>query len=288
MLKASGYLWERNLFMKAYKGFNKDMTCRGFQYEEWKTYETNEAMCCETGFHACENPLDCFSYYGPNSSEYHEVECEGKIDRNHDLFTDSKFACTKIKIGGKISIFDMVNEFLEMRKKETNNNVSFSPRSVSDIFGSNQVSTSTETDGIAHVLGYNSISCSTRNHGIAYSMGDGSCSVSTEIQGISMVEGGGGISSATGELGSANLKGKFGVSCVTGTSGGASVENANCIAVAWGYDGRTKGVIGSYLVLADWGSNGFNDAQMVRVDGEKIKADTWYTMKDGVIVEAEG
>lgn len=51
--------------MKAYKGFNKDMTCRGFQYEEGKTYETDKAELCKEGFHACENPLDCFNYYAP-------------------------------------------------------------------------------------------------------------------------------------------------------------------------------------------------------------------------------
>lgn len=54
--------------MKAYKGFNKDMTCRGFQYEVGKTYETDEADLCNSGFHACKNPLDCFKYYSPAKS----------------------------------------------------------------------------------------------------------------------------------------------------------------------------------------------------------------------------
>ena len=48
--------------MKAYKGFNTDMTCRGFKFEEGKTYEEPEAKLCKSGFHACENPLDCFNY----------------------------------------------------------------------------------------------------------------------------------------------------------------------------------------------------------------------------------
>ena len=67
--------------MKAYKGFNKDMTCRGFQYEEGKTYETDEAKMCESGFHACEDPLDCFGYYNPAESVYHEVEIEDNGER---------------------------------------------------------------------------------------------------------------------------------------------------------------------------------------------------------------
>lgn len=59
--------------IKSYKGFNKDMTCRGFQYEE----ETADA--CHSGFHACEYPLDCFNYYSPNESVYHEVEQSGEF-----------------------------------------------------------------------------------------------------------------------------------------------------------------------------------------------------------------
>ena len=91
--------------MKAYKGFNKDMTCRGFQYEEGKTYETEKANVCECGFHACENPLDCMKYYRPNESVYHEVEMDGEIDGGGN---DSKIASTKITIGAKLSIAGMV------------------------------------------------------------------------------------------------------------------------------------------------------------------------------------
>lgn len=272
--------------MKAYKGFDKGMTCRDFQYEEGKTYEEDKAQCCVTGFHACENPIDCFNYYLFPFSEYHEVECEGKID-NHNVFSnDSKLACTKIKIGKKISIFDMVNKFLENIKKGINIGYCTILPSVSDIFGANKISASIEFNTVSHTIGYNSISCSTGRKGIAYSVGDGSCSASTESMGISMVEGIEGISSATGRMGSAVLNGEFGISCTTGRMGGACVENTNCIAVAWGEDGRAKGVIGSYLVLTDRLGNDFNGAQMVRVDGKKIKADTWYTMVHGEIVEA--
>ena len=60
--------------IKTYKGFNKDMTCRDFQYEEGKEYETDRAEACKCGFHACEYPLDVFSYYPPGTSVYHKVE----------------------------------------------------------------------------------------------------------------------------------------------------------------------------------------------------------------------
>ena len=91
--------------MKAYKGFNRDLTCKGFQYEEGKEFETERAECCETGFHACEYPLDTFRYYSPNDSVFHEVELNGEIDRENK---GSKVCATKIKIGAKISIAGLV------------------------------------------------------------------------------------------------------------------------------------------------------------------------------------
>lgn len=87
--------------MKAYKGFNKDMTCRGFQYEIGKTYETDKAKLCSSGFHACENPLDCFGYYAPGTSRYCEVEIEDNGERNDD---DSKVVGKKITIGAELTV----------------------------------------------------------------------------------------------------------------------------------------------------------------------------------------
>ena len=87
--------------IKTYKGFNKDMTCRDFQYEEGKEYVTEKAEACECGFHACEYPLDVFSYYPPGTSVYHEVEQSGDFDKSDS----DKVASTKIKIGARIDIY---------------------------------------------------------------------------------------------------------------------------------------------------------------------------------------
>ena len=73
--------------MKAYKGFNKDMTCRGFKFEEGKEYHEDSAVLCDCGFHACEAPLDCFGYYSPAESVYHEVELDEVSDERE---SDSK------------------------------------------------------------------------------------------------------------------------------------------------------------------------------------------------------
>ena len=70
--------------MRAFKGFNKDLTCRGYQYEEGKEFHTERAECCDTGFHACEYPLDCFGYYDPAHSVFYEVELSGEMDKSGD------------------------------------------------------------------------------------------------------------------------------------------------------------------------------------------------------------
>ena len=101
--------------MKAYKGFGKDMKCRDFQYEEGKTYECEKAALCEEGFHACELPLDCMSYYPLNNAEYHEVELDGVTGEKSN---DSKVCGTKIRIGAKLNIKDLVNAEIELIKEK--------------------------------------------------------------------------------------------------------------------------------------------------------------------------
>ena len=100
--------------IKSYKGFNKNMTCRGFQYEEGKEYEEEIVEVCDHGFHAFEYPLDCLNYYYPNESVYHEVEQSGEIQKHND---DTKVASTKIKIGAEISIAGLVKAAIEYTVK---------------------------------------------------------------------------------------------------------------------------------------------------------------------------
>ena len=107
--------------MKAYKGFDKDMKCRGFQYEEGQTYELPEgekAELCERGFHACEAPLDCFGYYRPSDSVYHEVELDGVTDETGD---DSKRVGSKIKIGARLDIARLCRLQFEYVKEHCTN-----------------------------------------------------------------------------------------------------------------------------------------------------------------------
>lgn len=103
--------------MKAYKGFNKDMTCRDFQFEEGKSYEhEGNVKVCESGFHACERPLNCFDYYSPASSVYHEVEADGDISKSDD---DTKISAKNIKIGARLDIAGLVQAQFEYVKEHT-------------------------------------------------------------------------------------------------------------------------------------------------------------------------
>ena len=111
--------------MKAYKGFNKDMTCRGFQYAEGGTYELPEGetpKLCESGFHACEAPIDCLKYYTPADSVYHEVELDGVTTETDS--DDSKRVGSKIKIGARLDIANLCRmqfEYVKERCTDENN-----------------------------------------------------------------------------------------------------------------------------------------------------------------------
>lgn len=102
--------------IKGYKGFNKDMTCRGFQYKEGQEYDTNTAEVCESGFHFCEHPLDVLRYYPPATSIYHEVEGSGNMNKGN-----GKIACTHIKIGARMDIAGLVKAAISYVKSRCTN-----------------------------------------------------------------------------------------------------------------------------------------------------------------------
>ena len=92
--------------MKCFKGFDKDLKCHGgFQYEVGKTYETDKAEICECGFHACENPLDVFTYFPPANSRY----CEVNLDANDQTHDDSKRVGKRIRIETEIGLSGLIS-----------------------------------------------------------------------------------------------------------------------------------------------------------------------------------
>ena len=90
----------------AYKAMDKNMQCRGKQYEVGKTYHEDKADCCNAGMHACENPLDVLHYYPlRDSPRFFEVECGGNVDKGGE---DSKLACTELTVKGEVNFAGLV------------------------------------------------------------------------------------------------------------------------------------------------------------------------------------
>ena len=105
----------RDDMIPAYKGFNSDLTCRGFQYAEGETYQTDRAELCVTGFHACPMPLDTLRYYPLGTSVYHAVEVDADAHQGED-----KVASRRIKIGGRMSLAELIEVHSSLAFKRAN------------------------------------------------------------------------------------------------------------------------------------------------------------------------
>ena len=278
--------------MKAFKGFNKDLTCRGYQYEEGKEFHTERAECCDTGFHACEYPLDCFGYYDPAHSVYHEVELSGEMDKSGD---NTKVCATDIKIGARLSIAGLVKMAIDFTMSKVNKEAGSDER--------HGFASATGDCGASSATGDCGASSATGDYGASSATGNCGASSATGYKGASSATGDCGASSATGDYGASSATGNCGASSATGYKGASSVSDPTGVAVAWGHEARAKGCKGAHLILSDWRFIGekywdgsykdmynkdnweLTGAKMVVVDGEKIKEDTYYRCIEGEIVE---
>ena len=150
--------------MKAYKGFNSDMTCRGFQYKEGETYTEEKASLCNSGFHACEDPVDCFAYYDPAQSVFHEVELDD-VDGARD--SDSKVAAKKITIGAKIDFASMIKASIDFRLSKT------TEEKGGRATGYRGAASATGDSGAASATGHRGAASATGKAGIALAAGVG-------------------------------------------------------------------------------------------------------------------
>ena len=155
--------------MKAFKGFNKDLTCRGYQYEEGKEFHTERAECCDTGFHACEYPLDCFGYYDPAHSVYHEVELSGEMDKSGD---NTKVCATDIKIGARLSIAGLVKMAIDFTMSKVNKEAGSDERhGFASATGDYGASSATGNCGASSATGYKGASSVSDPTGVAVAWG---------------------------------------------------------------------------------------------------------------------
>ena len=338
--------------MKAYKGFNKDMTCRGFQYEEGKEYTTDEAELCKSGFHACESPIDCLRYYPPATSEYHEVEIEDVTDeRDSD---DTKICGKKIKIGAKLSIAKLCELHFEFVKSHTINSEkggnysslsggdrsslsggncsSLSGGNCSSLSGGNCSSlsggdysslssgdysslsggdySSLSGGNYSNLSGddYSSLSggnCSSLSGGDRSSLSGGDRSSLSGGDYSSLSSGdysslsGGDYSSLSGgdysSLSGGDRSSLSGGNCSSLSGGdysslsgrGTAIGGKDSIIVVRGNNIKAKGGIGSVIVIVNEKKDNHNIAEWKAgvIDGEMLKADTWYALKGGEFIE---
>ena len=251
--------------MKTYKGFDEELKCRGYQYEIGKEYEEEKAKSCDCGFHACQNPLDVFKYYAPSSSRYCEVEQSGTLSTHDD---DSKVASTKIKICTEIGIKGIIEagvKFILEKSKLNDGKVS-----------------NTGNRSSATNIGDYSSATNTGDYSSATNTGDYSSATNTGYRSAATNTGYRSAATNTGNRSSATN---------TGDYSSANVEGLESVAISVGIGGKAKGAKGCFLVLAEWEQNNIEgrhrkNVKAVKVDGKKIKEDTFYILKDGRFEEA--
>ena len=248
---------EEKYTLKAYKGFNKDMTCKGFQYAEGGEYEMpeNEVEVCSKGFHSCERPLDILGYYSPANSVYHEVEIGGKIDKKSG---DTKVASSRIKVGARLDIRGLVKAHIKYVKEHC---------------------TTEHTDPKLATAG---------EYGAA-TAGEYGAATAGEYGAATAGDGG----AATAGYRGAATAGEYGAATAgdsgAATSRGSVAVGENGVATARATTPKAKGGLGAVLVLAREQEDSYDLVEWKTevVDGERIKADTWYTLKDGQFIECE-
>ena len=313
--------------MKCFKGFDKDLKCRDFQYEIGKEYTEEKADICNCGFHACKFPMDVFGYYSPSDSRY----CEVDLEANNQLSNDSKRVGKKISVKAEIGIAGIIKAGVEYIKEQVNweddkatNTGNYSAatntgyhsaatntgyQSAATNTGDQSAATNTGNRSAATNTGYQSAATNTGNRSAATNTGDqsaatntgdrsaatntGDRSAATNTGDQSAATNTGDRSAATntGDQSAATNTGNYSAATNTGDRSAAIVEGKESIALATGINSKAKGKIGCFIVLAEWKEINYEyhivDVKSAKVDGENIKEDTFYTLKDGKFVEAD-
>ncbi|HHF3877202.1 TPA: hypothetical protein ACPOKZ_001235 [Haemophilus influenzae] len=173
---------EENKEIIAYKGFNQDWTCRGYQYEIGKTYEhKGDVKACESGFHACEYPLDVLNYYSPAVSKFAVVKMSGETSKDSD---DTKIASAKITIETEINLPEMVKKAVEWIKGK----VDWDAAKVFNT-GDQSVATNTGYRSVATNTGDQSAATNTGDQSVATNTGDQSAATNAGDQSVAEVSG---------------------------------------------------------------------------------------------------
>ena len=302
--------------MKGYKGFDKNLKCQEKQYEIGKTEIEDSADLCNSGMRFCEYPLDCFAYYPPSDSRYCEVDADEVSDQRDN---DSKRSAKKLTIGAEIGLSGIINASVKfiLEKARTENRVSENTgdwsaatntgdwsaatstgdqsaatntgyQSAATNTGYRSAATSTGYQSAATNTGYQSAATSTGDQSAATNTGYRSAATNTGYQSAATNTGDQSAATNTGYQSAATNTGYRSAATSTGYQSAATVSGKNSVAVSTGRYGKARGEIGCAIVLCEYD----DDGTLLRirseiVDGEKIKANTFYTLKNGRLVKAE-
>ena len=257
----------------AYKGFNENLKCRDYQYEIGKTFEhKGKIKACESGFHACEYPLDVFSYYPPSSSRFAIVKMHGETSKDSN---DTKIASAKITIETEIKLPEMINRAVDWIK----NKINWSDDKTSNT-GNLSAATNTGNWSVATNTGNCSAATNTGNRSVATNTGNWSVATNT-----------GNCSAATntGDWSVATNTGDCSAATNTGNRSAAEVSGGGSVAIAIGRNSKSKADNGGAIVCVYRDCNGnLMHIKASKVGENEIKANTWYTLDaNGGFVEVE-
>ena len=290
----------------AYKAMDKNMQCRGKQYEVGKTYHEDKADCCNAGMHACENPLDVLHYYPlKDGPRFFEVECGGNVDKSEE---DSKLACTELTVKGEVNFAGLVKATVNAVFNRVKGKKPFSSGRYSTAGASGRCSTagasgdystagSSGRCSTAGASGDYSTAGASGCYSTAGASGDcstagssGRCSTAGASGDYSTAGASGDYSTAgaSGDYSTAGSSGRYSTAGATGAYCRAKADGKDNVAVANGAHSKARGILGCYLVLTEYDDDGnMLWAKMAKVDGAHIKENVWYTLKNGEFAEAE-
>jgi len=271
----------------AYKAMDKNMQCRGKQYEVGKTYHEDKADCCRAGMHACENPLDVLHYYPlKDNPRFFEVECGGNVDKSEE---GSKLACTELTVKGEVNFAGLVKATVNAAFNRVKGKEPFSSGNYSTAGSSGNYSTAGSSGyaSTAGSSGYASTAGSSGNYSTAGSSGDYSTAGSSGYASTAGSSGRYSTAGSSGDYSTAGSSGYASTAAATGAYCSAKADGKDSIAVVNGACGKACGALGCYIVLTEYDDDGnMICAKMARVDGSAIRENVYYTLKNGEFVEA--
>ena len=273
----------------SYKGFDENMQCRGFQYEVGKEYEMyGNIKCCERGFHACESPMEILDHYDMLTSRFAKVEQSGKIDKEED---STKVCSSKIKIAAELKLGDIIKLGIEWIKDITSPSKVKATGELNDNGGdSAQIGSSGNSAQIGSSGYYAKIGSS----GDYAKIGSSGYSAQIGSSGNSAKIGSSGYYAKIGSSGYYAKIGSSGNSAKIGSSGDyAKIDSTgdDSVIMCAGKNSKAKAKVGSWITLAEWIWSDDKSRYVPKcvkteyVDGERIKPDTWYQLKDGEFIE---